>query len=264
MKYDLNKFTTATALLTDYVHSLVHRILEKKENSNEPLHYYYTLLFKTNNSLDTANLLIHNLINKPHVIDSAFLILRTILSDLIMYHYLTVYSKDDEEQMKINILKYYADHRENSIKSLKDVYQQAYNLSPIEVEKMIKSLNKSGNNNGNSSNLLDKKGPTTSVKTAIKYLISNRKKGELNSFPVEAFSFYDRFSKYEHFGELTHFLVHRQFMDSEKEIIYKEFYDSVIVITNYMYSLLVNWYEVESDEAKKFRQLRENIIDNIK
>lgn len=243
--YNLEKFTTNVANLTYYINQLIiHHILETKAIENEPYKFLYTLLFKINNGLDTINLLTVNLYSKPHFADSIFILLRTFLSDCIIYDYLLTLSKDDDDLIE-NIKRLNYDHVDFTIKNLK-IYRDAYKKTELEVTSLEEELKRLKDNYfDESGNPLIKK-LDASITKAVKYIINN-KTGESIDLPIDAFHYYDIFSKYEHLGDLTFILIHRQFKDNSKHDIFLEIYHSINIITHYMSTIISAFLSGKSD-----------------
>lgn len=126
MKERIAKYSSKIAAITFHLmNNVISKIWDDVSINSEPHKYLYTVLFKTNNALDTSNILTNNVIEKPTTTDSLFLILRTAISDLVIYDYLLRISKSDEE-FKINIHRMYCDHIEKTITEIKKFYRSAY------------------------------------------------------------------------------------------------------------------------------------------
>lgn len=254
----LKSLTCSIGNLTKYISdSVIDKILEKNLNTIEPYKFLYTLLFKTNNGLDTANLLVCNLYSKPHFIDSAFLILRTILSDCIIYDYLLTLSKTDENLIT-NIKRLYYDHIDFAIKNL-SIYKDAYKKSDKEIEikktELKQSKSEYFDNSGNP--IFEKLNPL--VSKAIKYIVSNRQKEVSIETPLEAFEYYDRFSKYEHLGDLTFAIIHRQFNEQEQNEVLLDIHSSIRIIIRYLKSFMLAWESEKFIDFYKFDILQNNL-----
>ncbi|HZX57322.1 MAG TPA: hypothetical protein VFE54_01295, partial [Mucilaginibacter sp.] len=75
-------------------------ILDKQQYLVEPQRFFYTILHKLRNILDATSLVVTNLDGKPHYYDSAFLLLRTCLLDVVNLYYIMDKDKDIAVQQK--------------------------------------------------------------------------------------------------------------------------------------------------------------------
>lgn len=262
MEYDMQKFTNKVENITHFIGRIVYSDLYSNNESNlEGLKkYLYTLLFKTNNGLCSANLLFCNLEGRAYYTDSAFLILRTILSDYIIYMHLLLESNHDDEEFLKNIKSLEFDHIKKEIENTKSIYRHIYRMSQQEVEFAIQKLK------DDHKEFFDDSGNPLyqQIKPSVNYAIkttNNYKDKTYLDLLRPAFDLYNLFSKYEHFGYYTFGLVHRQFDKGCRDRIFKEYFDSTEIIIIFISGLLRGWYKPESDIYKKFLSYRGELQD---
>ena len=201
--------------------NIIAKIWKDGSINIEPHKYLYTILFKTNNALDTSNILANNLIGKPTTTDSLFLILRAAISDLVIYNYLIRISKNDEDLEK-NIHRMYYDHIENTISEIKKFYRSAYQETEEKIRHEIDKLKQMYpfyfDENGDPKY----KPLKLSVSVMARKIIGNKEKGESLEYLISAKELYDKFSKYEHFGILTLDITHRQFKEERLAEVFQD------------------------------------------
>lgn len=221
--------------------------------------YYYTLLFKTNNTLDTANILFYNIINKPNISDSICIILRATLSDLITYEYLNFISKDENE-LETNINRLYFDHVERTIKNVTNIFKPAYKKTEKEIQEKINSLKIKKSKYFDSLGNPLYKSLNFGVISGVNYILSNKKKDQNVSRVTIAFNYFDIFSKYEHLGDLTFSLIHRQFDEEKLRGLLIEIQNSITIILDYLKEIILKFETIESDSYHSFLVLTEKLF----
>jgi hypothetical protein len=261
MKEDIAKYSSKIATLTFHLmNNVISKIWNDDSINKEPHKYLYTVLFKTNNALDTSNILTLNIIDKPTTTDSLFLILRTAISDLVIYEYLLRISKSDED-FENNIHRMYYDHIENTIKEMRKFYGNAYKESESKINEKIDEL-KSMNPNYFKEDGQPKFIPLKlSVSSMARKIISNKAENENLEYLITAKELYDRFSKYEHFGILTLDLIHRQFKEERLIEVFQDIFWANKVILFYVDNIIGIWLKKEDEEYKIFDDLRREIAD---
>ena len=94
---------------TNYSHQVIQKILEKEEYITEPKRFYYTLIHKTNCTLDSANIFIRNFDSKRNYHSSLFILFRSILNDIILAEFIIINTENDNEKKEL-IERIYFDH----------------------------------------------------------------------------------------------------------------------------------------------------------
>lgn len=260
MEKSLERYSSYLATLTNHVNQRVLiPIMGTEAQQNEPKKFLYSLLFKINNGLDSANLFILNVFNKPQFSDSLFIILRTLLSDVITLNYIFAKSKGSDLKLKEYIENVYYDHIKLMIKNI-GIFQLLYNEKEGEInarkQKIIDLKNEFFDNSGNIKPHL--KG-LKSVSQMVREIACETDKENPLDYLIIAYEHYDIFSKYEHLGDLTFNLIHRSFRNDQKKRILSEIFHSVNVIIHYQKSLILAFYAKETDEYKVFCDLKGKI-----
>ena len=248
----MNKLEKFTSVIVEYT-AFINKVLTRTEQINEPHKFIHTVSFKTNNSLYTANFLLSNFLKEPYFTDSIFLILRTIMSDVITYYYILCKSDNDNIYVE-NINNLYFQHIKYALSSLK-IFKEGYHDGESKIEAMkdeIKINNKNYfDEEGNSLFVDEIKGINGMVKE-----IANNK--YLNPFAIKAYGLYEIFSKYEHLGELTYELIHRQFSIEIREQILGEIHEAIEVIINFQKSSMA-CFLIDNSEIETFMKLSDKI-----
>jgi len=260
---ELAEYTSYLATLTNHVHHrVIGSILEQERYIKEPERFFYSLLFKLNNGLDSANLFILNIFNKPHYSDSLFLILRTLISDIITLDYILTKSKGNASELNEYIESVYYDHIKFELKNF-DVLQLLYKESKIVIDNKKQELKnerkKFFDNSGNPKSYLK---DIKSVSAMVKEIAQETKKKIPLASISDAFEHYSIFSKYEHLGDLTFHLIHRSFRDdqNQKNRILSEISCSVGVILHYQGLLISTFFGKDTQEYKAFNELKAKIM----
>ncbi|UZR96148.1 hypothetical protein [Chondrinema litorale] len=244
---------------TQFVHhKIVMEVLNSKLYIEEPRKFFYTVLVKSNNGLMASNQLIDKFNSLPHILDSLFVILRSLLSDTITFYYV-LHKSFEKENLEENIKNLYFDHIRWSLENVKKVHRVIFSLNEEQVDEeinKIKMINKE---------FFDENGePTVENKSimpsaAIRFIFSNNTK-KLNIENLKyAFSLYEIFSKYEHFGQFSYGLVHRQFKQENKQQLFDEIKTSIEIITNTINHTLNAWPDLRDKTKDALTLLREQI-----
>lgn len=257
MEDRLEHYTTYIATLTNHVNQrIVMSILDRKLYQHEPQKFFYSLLFKINNGLDAANLLILNIFNKRLFSDSLFLILRTLLSDVITFHYIMEKSKGNDTKLNENIENVYYDHIKFMMSGV-DVYQMLYKESKTLIdEKKKEIINSRPQFFDSSGNVKPHLKGLKSIRSMVKEIAGETGKNQSLGYLIRAYEHYEIFSKYEHLGDLTFQLIHRNLKDDQKKRILSEIYHSVNVIVHYQITFILPFFGKETEEYRVFDDLK--------
>lgn len=240
--------------LTAFVNSILTKIDQKTDD--QPRAFFYVLAFKTNNGLNTANLLIANVVNKPHFCDSLLVLLRTLLADAITFFYLAVKveANNTDEYLKEQIVVLEGDHIRYIDKTFR-VFQKLYNSSDKEIGEKQKQLRKKHPEYFRQDGKY--KFETLSIPDMV-VVIADSENTVAKLHTKNAFELYDTFSKLEHIGMLTTQLVVRQFDTENHKQILHEIYVAVQTIFVCLGSLLQRFFTGE--QMKHFSKLEEEIL----
>ena len=136
------KLSSAVASFTFQYHSLIIGEIQKKELfKGEQDEFFYTIIFKINSALDSLNVLFCNFHNKGHFQPSIFIILRSILNDIILAEYINIQGETEVERAElIKRVKY--DHIDRMITNMNKIFKITNNLSNEEVIEEVSSIKK--------------------------------------------------------------------------------------------------------------------------
>lgn len=265
MKEKTQNYSIQVAKICDHLMSIISSkfYTDQDLTSKEPYKYLYTILFKTNNALETANILTCNIVNKPNTTDSIFLILRTILSDLIIYYCLVSKSANDEDFEK-NIHSLYFDHISYTVKEMKNFNRSAYKQSE---EKNNEDILKFKANyphyffNEDGTDKVEKPAKWNVSFLVKKHLTEQHQDNNLDIL-IRAKKLYDKFSKYEHFGILTQNLIHRSFEDKQLSNVFEDIFWANKIILFFIDDILRFWLDNNNSEYLKFNSLSQEITDS--
>ena len=258
----IKELSSLVAKFSKYVHEeIILQILRNEEYTSEPQRFFYSILFKTNNGLDTSNYLIANFISKPHFLDSLFIIFRSLLSDTITFNYV-IYKSLEKDNLEENIKALYFDHIDHTLKNYDGVYRVIHQMSDQQVADEKAKLKKT------SGEYFDVNGqprfqPLPSLPgKAMRYIFSNHFDKKKLAPLKRAFDLYDMFSKYEHFGELSFDMIHRQFKEKNQERLYTEIIDTIDILTLTMESTLNAWPSLQKETKLEFEK-HSKVISNF-
>jgi hypothetical protein len=183
--------------------------------------------------------------------DSSFLIIRTILSDCLTIYYL-LHISNTEEELNINIKKLKSDHIHYTLNNLdiyRNIYRENNNVNEYKKQELKEYKKEFFDSNGN---LIFKN--TFSINYIVKQLITqtSNKDHLFETLIGAAFNYYDKFSKYEHLGDLTTTLTLRQFDVTNHKEVFEDICGSIHIITLYLSIFLETW---RSDNIIDFSKL---------
>jgi hypothetical protein len=226
------------------------RNLPNTEKS-EPYKFTYTVLNKLNAGLNTCALLIKNVESSYHFADSIMVILRSLISDTVMFYHILNKSKGDDAEMASLIKSLYFDHLDYTLKD-PEFISLIMRISKPEAE--VELLQRKRwyleyyNNDGSPSVASWK----TTVKGAVKFALTNPVNPNVRDLMRSLFHYYDIFSKYEHFGFLTFELTHRQYREERiKEVVF-QIRDSINCLTSTIECAIGLWPDIQARHRDTF------------
>ncbi len=252
----LQQYASKIEEITTFVNNLLQKIDQKTDD--QPKAFFYVLAFKTNNGLNTTNLLIANVIKKPHFCDSLLILLRAMLADTITFIYLAVKleSNNTDEYLKEQIAILEGDHIRYMDKTF-GVFQKLYGTSDKEIGRLKKEIRAMHPVYFSRDGKYKNEYKTVSIPEMVTVIAeSNNDVAKLHT--KNAFELYDTFSKLEHLGILTTQLVVRQFDDGNQKKILQEIYVAVQTILFCLGSVLQRFFPKE--EMEHFGKLEEEIL----
>jgi len=235
-----------------YWENVLQKILETKDYSDEPKRFFYTVMHKTHNVLESANLYIHNFNIKKNYQTSLNILLRSILADIIVAEYVLISPKDDDER-KILINRIYMDHVDKTYNSISRVYAKIEGLSDKEIEKAKEEFRSNRPQYFDDKGNIINKPLKTSVESIIKRIFSEKPQNKHYKLLKMAFDNYDLFSKLEHLGDLSYALTHKVYYS---EYVGKGFIkasDSINIAMCALINYCNCWDPIFEDEIKNLK-----------
>ena len=256
------KLSSVVASFTFHYHSLIISEIQKRNlYQGEQDEFLYTIIFKTNSALDSLSLLFCNFYNKNHFQPSIFIILRSILNDIILTEYINNQGKTDAERVKlIKRVKY--DHIEKSITNISKIFKITNKLSDEEVNKEISLIKENYPTYFGENGEAQVKKLPTSPQSLISTIFCQAKEGTDLSFLRRAIHFYDIYSKYEHYGHFSPYLIHRPY--KEKEDSFEEATETINMIMSALINYTRNWKEFGDDVRKPLEEIHKNFQELIR
>jgi hypothetical protein len=250
----LTQYASKVEKLTSFVNGIITRIDQKGDD--QPRAFFYILALKTNNGLNTANLLIVNVVKKPHFCDSLLILLRTMLADTITFFYLAVKVEDNntDDYLKEQILILEGDHIRYMDRAFR-VFQKLYNTPDKEIGEKQKEIREKHPEYFRGDGKYKYESPTISQMVE---LIAASDNEIAKRHTKNAFELYDIFSKLEHLGFLTTQLVVRQFDEGNHKQILQEIYVAVQTILVCLSSVLQRFLTIE--QMEEFSKIEEEIL----
>lgn len=250
-------FENLSSLILDFSFSyktkFVDQIIKSESYTKEPEKFFYLVIHKTVCSLEGANIFIRNFDSRRDLHVPLFLIIRTILSDLLTAEHITHCSESDEHCEEL-IEEIYFDHINNVLNSCQKSFRQIYQWNDEETKKyiaLLKSQSRFFDSEGNTS----KKPKSKSLAKLIVDIYASKKDKESLILHRRIFDLYGMFSKFEHLGELSSHLFHRSFDNDNQKSLWLDLHDSLIFIIAALMSYKNMWEGIEYDE-KYFEELQ--------
>lgn len=249
-KYFSNISSTILKFTTNYHEKILNEILDSKDYTSEPKCFIYTVIRKTNDVLNALNFYIRNFDTHNHFQISIYILLRSILADIIVSEYVIIKGKNDIEREKI-IKSIYLDHIDKTYSSIGRVYAKVKGWNTTEIDLKKKEFIKTRPYNFDENDKIVGKPFRTSPEKIMKIIFSQKPKDKNFRLLKNAFHYYDIFSKYEHLGDLSFHLIHRVYDSATIQNRFMEIYESI----NIVFSTLINycncWDEIFDNEKKE-------------
>lgn len=268
MKETFSQIHDDLLAFTNHVNqNYVALIDETKDFQFEPKRFLYTVLYKVNNGLSSCGLFLTDTHNFERHLDGLFLILRTLISDCLITHYVIRKNYINDEGIVKNILPLYSEHLKFGLDNLRKYGKKFWNYSDAQINKHVKSFIANYSDYINKDGTLIHKPERTTMGQKAEYLVTNVRDEEVKLLIIKAHSLYMLFSKYEHLGILSLSLMQRQFDEKKKITIAREIVESVIIIGHTIGLTIKIWqqFDIESDSVvnsyiNKFGLLREKLL----
>ncbi|UXX77784.1 hypothetical protein N7E81_10420 [Reichenbachiella carrageenanivorans] len=222
-------------------------------DENEYRKFVFTILFKVTNGLETVNTLYSQLNNKPQFSDTIFISLRALLADKITMDYLLFKSdfKNENVHDKLEWLKY--DHIKYTLNNLK-IFKSIYETDDKKIQEKRDDLKSAFPNYFDSGGNLKKqydKLPTIGH-MAKEIIAGTPNNSKFQSHLILSFEHYDIYSKYEHLGQLTPYLVFRGYKDQEQDSISTEIQNCIKILVDFIADLITEFHEPEFIERTDY------------
>jgi len=259
----LTDYTNALTTLTYFINTkLVSEIVSYPETENkEPNKFFYTFLLKTNNALDTCSLLLHNYFDRPHHVDSLAIVQRSIVTDCVIYRFLLHKSQANDEDLVSNISSIYFDHVDFTVRGLKKCFESIYDWPRQKVDEEIAAIMCARPNYYDSNGKIKVTPFSTSVRSILTEMAEKRSPGQKSDLQM-LYHHYDVLSKYEHLGEFSFQLVHRQYSESTR---YKYLYEILDAINSSIIPTVISvvgiWPDLADKNMKEFNVLFKELLD---
>jgi hypothetical protein len=239
---------------------LIHPVMDYINDENEYRQFVFTILFKLANGLETVNLLNTKLINKPQYLDTIFISLRALLADKITMDYLLFKSELKNENLNEKLEWLKRDHIQYALSNLQ-IYKSIYGADDKEIKrqrnKLISGFPRHFHKNG-SLKKQDHKLPSIGWMTE-KIIKGTIKNSSFQRQLILSYEHYDIFSKYEHLGQLTPYLVFRGYKDSKQESITSEIQTCLRILIDFMADLTTEFHETEFIENTNYWKFYEQL-----
>ena len=247
---------------TNYSSQIIHNILDADQYVTEPKRFFYTLIHKTNCSLSAANIFVRNFDSKRNLHAPLFILIRSILSDIILAEYVIVMTKHDDIKQKEIIERIYFDHIENVLKTCEKTLPQLHKWSPEEKQLHIGSIKK-GSRFFDSDGKAKIKALPTNPSQLIRKIFTNKLNIKSSELLKIAYDQYELFSKFEHFGELSFDLTHKGYDDNKIGRLRHQLHVSIQIIIAALKNYSNLWDEDFDINKNYFNTLHTEIIELV-
>jgi hypothetical protein len=259
----LDDYSNALSTLTYFINTtVISEVLEKPETENEePFRFFYTILLKSNNALDTCSLLLANYSEHPHHVDSLIIILRSLITDSVIFRYILVKSEGDDGKLKDNIKSIYFDHIDYTIKGVKKYFKDVYDFTDSEINEKISDIKIMRSDYYDSTGKATAIPFATSVRYALLEMAKKRQPGDKHDIQL-LYHYYDIYSKYEHPGEFSFRLIHQQYHEQTKFKLATEIVEAInrLIIPTIL-SILGVWPDIHLKHKVKLNELFTNLLN---
>lgn len=92
----------------------------------------------------------------------------------------------------------------------------------------------------------------------VRTIVSQSKSNSKLDYLIMASEYYDKFSKYEHLGDLTYYLTHRPYHDEWQSEGFSDIYHSINVVLHYEV-VLISAFKMDDSSFNSFKELKKDI-----
>lgn len=245
---------------TNYSSQVILKILDSDQYVTEPKRFFYTLIHKANCSLAAANIFVRNFDSKRNFHAPLFILIRSILSDIILAEYVIITTKHDDVKQKETIERIYFDHIENVLITCEKTLPHIHQWSPEEKQQHIESIKK-GSRFFDSDGEPKIKAIPTNPSQLVRKIFANKLNIKSSELLKIAYDQYSVFSKFEHFGELSFDLTHKGYDDSKIEELRYELHFSIRIIIGALKNYSNLWDEDIQIDKDYFNKLHTEITE---
>lgn len=231
-----------------YRNLFVNEIMKNDQYLKEPQRFFYVIIHKTTCSLEASNLFIRNFDSRRDYHIPLFIILRTILSDILTAEHVNYFSTE-KKNCKELIEEVYFDHIDNVIKtcnkSFRHIYQWNENQTAEYISK-IKVNSRFYDSNGNPT----RNSRPKSLSNLIVEIFSSVENKKSLVHHRRAYELYTIFSKIEHLGEFSFNLLHRGYDEKEQKKLLLDLHDSLTFIIGALVNYKDMWIEIQYNNVE--------------
>jgi hypothetical protein len=254
--------------LTNHVNlNYVAPIVKTNDIKEEPKTFLYTVLYKVCNGLSSCQLFLINSENADRHLDGLFLILRTLMSDSIITHYVIRKEYTGDDNIVNNIRPLYTEHLKYGLSDLRKYGSKFWNYTEVQIGKEVNKMINNFNDYLNKDGSFKYKPEISSMGDKALYLVNNIPDEAVKLLIIKAHNLYMFFSKYEHLGILSLSLIHRQYDKKNKLSILRQVVEAIFVVGHTIELCIRIWkqFEVEKDTVmqsyiERFSKQREKLI----
>ena len=242
-----------------YHKRILSNIVEGEEYIDEPKRFIYTVCRKTCDVTEALNIFVRNYNTHFHYQISTIILLRSILSDIIISESIIILGRNESE-LKDLVNKIYLDHIDKTYTSIDNLYKIVNDWDSETVDKMkIDFRNVKSNYFDNNGKMIGTPLRTSPEKLLKRVFAEKPKKSDYELLKL-AFHYYDIFSKYEHLGDLSFYLIHRVYDTKEDKKRWFEIYQSLELIMTVLINYTNCWDGKFQTERKELNLILKEYI----
>lgn len=224
---------------------VIDDILESQKYVEEPDRFYYTIVHKVNATLEGCVLFIANFNRKYSYRIGLYVLLRSMIADLITAEFIkrTPQSKEEREGL---IQQINADHFYHTYKQIDREYAQLNRATHEEIHETKQQLrDRYPHYFAEDGELKPKK--NLSFKLMINKLQSVALSETDRRTIKRLYSYYDHYSKFEHLGDLSFFLTHEIYNPKSLQQEYEKVSECIWLITYEIAVMSDHWPALKNE-----------------
>jgi hypothetical protein len=236
-----------------YTNLVVLRILDNQWYSEQPQRFYYTILHKVNNTLHGCVYFIANFHRMPLYRTSVFILLRSILTDLIAAEYVYRIPRTDVDRNHV-IDQINADHVRylyNDIERRATIFRSSQQEKKDLQENLRIEYPQYFTENGKLNQAFQCK----STRSMIMEFISHHHIQHHRQRMQGLYFHYDTLSKFEHPGMFSFQITHRAYESQNLQEDYRTLFECVLLSTEMLFVLAEQWEPLPKQETDELLAL---------